>query len=503
MTKQPALKLFISYSHADKRVAHRVVRRLTAYGANVWIDESGLRIGATLNSSLRAHIRSTDIVLVIASKASAVSDWVGLELDFAIKMGKPVVPLFIESVDTHGRFRDHLGIDAKSPQAFAYAVEGMIRDLFLSFDLEQPQADPAVLEAGLRELAREEPDLNPLIIGCLSYQDKPWESNETQELPWGYYETVYNSIFHPLDYTLNTLYDLMPNETMARNVSNGFSIAGAGTMALYSWIAKTGNGGTPLVFALGRTLAPSLIKTAIKLLESCNPPNNHALYSFINENATQLDITQRRSVIRLVTWPVRDDPKDHADTLGYIALKHFPDAVAIQEMWCRWIHSGVFDCIPRYHGEFESKFRALGHWERISNWVEQKPFYTSDLVYNLELAHKERLPGWESVNEALRRHVRGYLRSGDESKVYVAVAYVRSCANANIPVARLLLREMEGVGATAEWERWAKKNPDTAKRMKYYVFYFAKEATGERNWIRALENVERIVTDDKEFNGGG
>ena len=50
---------------------------------------------------------------------------------------------------------------------------------------------------------------------------------------------------------------------------------------------------------------------------------------------------------------------------------------------------------------------------------------------------------------------------------------------------------------------WAKKNPDTAKRMKYYVFYFAKEATGERNWIRALENVERIVTDDKEFNGGG
>ena len=173
MTAQPAPTVFLSHSHGDKRVARRLVRRLTAHGVKVWIDERELRVGATLTSSIRSQIEGANMLLVIASQASAGSKWVGLELDFAREHGKAVIPFLIELLAEHERFRDYLGADATSPQAFADAVHGLMRDLFLSFDLELPPADPALLTAGLRELAGEEPDLAPLINGCLDSEGLP------------------------------------------------------------------------------------------------------------------------------------------------------------------------------------------------------------------------------------------------------------------------------------------------------------------------------------------
>src|SRR6516164_8791891 len=145
MAAQAVPTVFLSHSHLGKRVARRLVRRLTAHGIKVWLDERELRVGAALTSSIRAEIRSADRLLVIASQASADSKWVGLELDFAREHDKTVIPFFIESLAEHQRFRDYRGVDATSPRAFADVVHGLMRDLFQSFDLELPPADPAVL----------------------------------------------------------------------------------------------------------------------------------------------------------------------------------------------------------------------------------------------------------------------------------------------------------------------------------------------------------------------
>ena len=77
-----------------------------------------------------------------------------------------------------------------------------MRDLFLSFHLELPPADPDILKAGLRDLAREEPALAPLILGCL----------DSEGLRWVNADPVYKSEFHPLDDALNALFDLMPKQ---------------------------------------------------------------------------------------------------------------------------------------------------------------------------------------------------------------------------------------------------------------------------------------------------
>ncbi len=478
MANTPVPKVFLSHSHLDKRVARRLLRRLTAHGIRVWLDERELRVGATLTSSIRSQIEDSDVLLVIASQASADSKWVGLELDFAREHGKSVIPFFIESLATHERFRDFLGVDAVSPQTFADSVHGLMRDLFLSYDLELPLADPAVLTKGLRDVAGEEPGLAPLILGCLDSEGLHQENMDT----------AYSVAFHALDEALNTLFDLNRDESIAYHAAYGFYKAGAGVRALSLWIDATGDGGLPLVTAVGNTtLEASLIPSAIKLLAACDPPNNHALYSFIDRNSKQLDKTQRRSVIRLVTWPVRTDTTRMGDVLGWVAFKHFPDAPEIQLMWVRWVHAGAFDGETRF---------------------------PKDLARYLTDANNEGLPGWEPVGDALRSHVRACLRSKDKDQVVVAMDHIRAAADAGAPVLGSLLREAEGVSGTAEWDDWRKSDRDTAEWMEWYVFEFAKEAAGDRNWLRAWDSAKQMVAfeeqrrrmlekDEQRPNGGG
>jgi hypothetical protein len=324
----PEPSVFVSHSHHDKRVARRIVRTLAAHGVRVRIDEQDLRFGVTLTASLRAQIEATTVLLVVASQASAASKWVGLEVEFAREQGKAVVPFLIEPVADHERFRDHLGVDATRLQDCGDAVHDLIRKLFLSVDQEPPPVDRAALASGLRELAREEPDLAPLIFGCLDLEGLHRDNMDS----------VYKASFHPLDYALNALFDLMPTRVIAEHAAHGFCLAGAGTRALSQWIAETGDGGLPIAIAMDSPLDRSLIPTAIKLLGLCDPRNDQALEGFIYKSATQLDQQQQRSVIRLVTWPLRGP--DGADMLGRAAMKYFPGSAEVQHMWCRWVQAG-------------------------------------------------------------------------------------------------------------------------------------------------------------------
>jgi hypothetical protein len=436
------------------------MRQLKAHGFQVWLDEAELRVGVALTDALRAHIENSDVFLVVASEASSDSAWVLMELEHAEEHGKLVVPLFIEPVAERGRFRDRLGVEATSLPNFARSVRSLMRDLLLRADLELSTPDPDVLNMNLRALAREEPELEPLIIGCL----------DGDGLHQEHMDTVYKAAFHPLDYALNALLDLMPTEAIATHAAYGFTLVGAGTDALRRWIELSKDGGLPLVTAVSARLEATLLKPAIELLGSSDPPNNHALYQFISRNAEQLESDQRRSVLRLVTWPVRG-PDRLGDVLGWVAIKHFPQAIELQQMWSRWILSGCFD------GE---------------------PMTPTDLANYLASANEEQLSGWEPVKQALRNHVRYSVRSGDKQKVDKAVLHLCANADAGTPVVPALLREMEGVSATAEWNDWRARDQETADEMGWYVFAHVQEALKERDWIAALRDAERMSTFEKE-----
>jgi hypothetical protein len=143
-----------------------------------------------------------------------------------------------------------------------------------------------------------------------------------------------------------------------------------------------------------------------------------------------------------------------------------PEASEIEDMWSRWVQNGAFDGNP-------SSPRDLAH-------------YLAD-------AHKEGQSGWERVHEALRSHVRTYVRSGDKNKIVTAMDHIEAAADAGAPVLNTLLCETEGVSATAEWEEWEKRDPDTAEFMRWYVFEVSKEAIGDRNWLRPWESAKKMV----------
>jgi hypothetical protein len=281
-------------------------------------------------------------------------------------------------------------------------------------------------------------------------------------------DSVYKASFLPLDYALNALFDLTPSRVISDHVAYGFCMAGAGTRELSLWIAATGDGGGPLVTAVGRPLNPMLIPTAIKLLASCNPPNNHALYMFIDKSAPQLDEQQRRSVIQLVTWPVRD-PGNLGDVLGSVAMPQFPDSGKIQQMWNRWVQMGAFD---------------------------DKPCRPADQAQYLTDAQKEGLRGWDPIEAAVRAHVHRCVRSGDKERVMVAVEHLRAAADYGAPVPAGLLTEM--TTSTAEWGQWRERDPNTADSMESYVFAFKKEAIGSRDWHRARRKWKDMVATDEQ-----
>ncbi|HTU66702.1 MAG TPA: toll/interleukin-1 receptor domain-containing protein, partial [Steroidobacteraceae bacterium] len=145
--------VFISYSHADADVAQRLRQRLSAHGVDAWLDTRNLRVGSTLDSSLRQHIEAAHVVVAIASQKSADSKWCGLEIECAIGLEKPVIPLFVEPVKAHARFTNHKGFDVPTPRDFAGVADELIRDLFAALEQPVPDADRALLEKELRQLA--------------------------------------------------------------------------------------------------------------------------------------------------------------------------------------------------------------------------------------------------------------------------------------------------------------------------------------------------------------
>lgn len=448
--------VFLSYSHADRNVARRLVRELGPHGIRVWIDESELRLGAVLSSTLRDRIEAADVLVVVASAASAASRWVALEVAHAHQHGTSIVPVYIEPVDTDPLFHDHLGIDATSRTRFAAAVRALISGLLGSAGRAVAEPDPAILEAGLRTLAAEEPGLAPLIEGHLDGAGLGHEQT-----------SPFEAEFHALDHAVSALVELRRDEMAAHTAAVVFARAGAGAAALARWIELSGDGGVPLVMMAGRPLAPDLLDEAMALLRAADPPNNQALYEFIHVNSAQLDPAQRRTARTLVTWP-RRGPERFGDVLGGVALRHFPGSPELERMWEHWITRGAFDGDPRS---------------------------THDLARQFALAEENGVPGMDRLHEALRLHVRSLLRSGDEQQVVRAVDHLTANVDEHTAAVPALLREASGVSGTSEWERWRERDRTAADRMGHYVGAHVDEAETSGDWaaaFAAFQTVQRV-----------
>ena len=94
-------KLFISYAFDDRPIAHRIVQRLRARGADVWSDQFELQPGNSIVEAVRDAVRSSDYILVLLSPRSVKSAWVQNELSSAYALdlearGIGILPVVVE-----------------------------------------------------------------------------------------------------------------------------------------------------------------------------------------------------------------------------------------------------------------------------------------------------------------------------------------------------------------------------------------------------------------------
>ena len=90
-------KIFLSYSRKDSKAMQRVKSCLEQAGVSVWTDE-GLRPGTPdWQIAIEREIEACKGMVVLLSKASCQSVWVRREINRANRLGRLVIPVFIET----------------------------------------------------------------------------------------------------------------------------------------------------------------------------------------------------------------------------------------------------------------------------------------------------------------------------------------------------------------------------------------------------------------------
>lgn len=130
----PIKKVFISYSHKDKRFVKGLVKSLKDRGVSVWIDECELLVGDSLISKLREALDNVDYVLAVISESSISSNWVKHELDIAMNQeidGRciKVLPAVRDNVDLPGFLKGKVWADFRKPWRRKASLDAIVQGI--------------------------------------------------------------------------------------------------------------------------------------------------------------------------------------------------------------------------------------------------------------------------------------------------------------------------------------------------------------------------------------
>lgn len=92
-------KVFISYSHKDRAAVDKIDSFLDEQdGFDVWFDR-GLTPGEVFRKKIAEVIRDSGYFIIMLSEASVQSDWVIDEVEYAKKLHKKILPIWLENIE--------------------------------------------------------------------------------------------------------------------------------------------------------------------------------------------------------------------------------------------------------------------------------------------------------------------------------------------------------------------------------------------------------------------
>ena len=105
-------KVFISHSWHDNDIAKKIADNLKRDGAEIWIDYATIKSGA-IPVRISQALEWCDTMVLIWSKASAESYYVGLEWQSALDLQKAIIPCIIDDTKRPAILRGFLFIDLR------------------------------------------------------------------------------------------------------------------------------------------------------------------------------------------------------------------------------------------------------------------------------------------------------------------------------------------------------------------------------------------------------
>lgn len=91
--------IFISYSRKDSEKVLSVVKTLQERGFAMWIDKDGIESGDAFKSVIVRAIKNSDIFLFFSSNSSNASPWTVKEVNTAVHLKKPIIPVRLDGAD--------------------------------------------------------------------------------------------------------------------------------------------------------------------------------------------------------------------------------------------------------------------------------------------------------------------------------------------------------------------------------------------------------------------
>ena len=91
------MKVFVSHSSADRWIARRISQDLNDLGVETFLDEKDIETGDSIDSSVHAHLKDCDEMLILLSPAALASSWVLIEIGGAMALEKRLVPILLHT----------------------------------------------------------------------------------------------------------------------------------------------------------------------------------------------------------------------------------------------------------------------------------------------------------------------------------------------------------------------------------------------------------------------
>ena len=89
--------IFISYSRKDAKIVKIFFDALSAAGYSVWMDVDGIESGDEFKRKIVSAIKDSKLFLFFSSVASNASEWTVKEVNVAVALRKPIIPIKLDN----------------------------------------------------------------------------------------------------------------------------------------------------------------------------------------------------------------------------------------------------------------------------------------------------------------------------------------------------------------------------------------------------------------------